>query len=149
METYDLIVIGAGTAAQVVAGRVQRGSRTVAVIDHPPFGDSCALRGSDPMKMLVRGAVTLPSRGAPASRETARQNGTGTRRGGSANLCTVTRPRSMKTAAGYSARTSGAPTPAKLINLFGLAIRHDLTVGYPRDTMFAYPTGASDIGNLL
>jgi glutathione reductase (NADPH) len=59
METYDLIVIGTGTAAQVVAGRVRRAGRTVAVIDHRPFGGTCALRGCDPKKMLVSGAEAV------------------------------------------------------------------------------------------
>jgi glutathione reductase (NADPH) len=59
METYDLIVIGTGTAAQAVAGRVRRVGRTVAVVDHRPFGGTCALRGCDPKKMLVSGAEAV------------------------------------------------------------------------------------------
>jgi glutathione reductase (NADPH) len=59
METYDVIVIGTGTAAQVVAGRVRRANRTVAVVDHRPFGGTCALRGCDPKKMLVSGAEAI------------------------------------------------------------------------------------------
>ena len=35
------------------------------------------------------------------------------------------------------------------INLFGLAIRHGLTAANLRSTMFAYPTGASDLGYML
>jgi glutathione reductase (NADPH) len=56
MDDYDLIVIGTGTAAQVAAARVRRAGRSVAVIDHRPFGGTCALRGCDPKKMLVSGA---------------------------------------------------------------------------------------------
>src|SRR5262245_50288813 len=59
MNTYDLIVIGTGTAAQVAAGRVRKGGRAVAVIDHRPFGGTCALRGCDPKKMLVSGAEAV------------------------------------------------------------------------------------------
>jgi glutathione reductase (NADPH) len=59
METYDLIVIGTGTAAQVTAGRVRRAGRRVAIIDHRPFGGTCALRGCDPKKMLVSGAEAI------------------------------------------------------------------------------------------
>jgi glutathione reductase (NADPH) len=55
MKGYDLIIIGTGTAAQVAAGRVRRAGRSVAVIDHRPFGGACALRGCDPKKMLVSG----------------------------------------------------------------------------------------------
>src|SRR5499433_2140440 len=64
METYDLVVIGTGTAAQMAAGRVRRAGRTVMVIDHRPFGGTCALRGCDPKKMLVSGeeAVDLARR---------------------------------------------------------------------------------------
>src|SRR5215470_15595447 len=59
MKNYDLIVIGTGTAAQVAAGRVRRAGRTVSVIDHRPFGGTCALRGCDPKKMLVSGAEAV------------------------------------------------------------------------------------------
>ena len=56
MDSYDLIVIGTGTGAQVVSSRVRRAGRSVAMIDHRPFGGTCALRGCDPKKMLVSGA---------------------------------------------------------------------------------------------
>src|SRR5258708_29855604 len=59
MDVYDLIVIGTGTAAQTAAGRVRRAGRSVAVIDHRPFGGTCALRGCDPKKMLVSGAEAV------------------------------------------------------------------------------------------
>jgi glutathione reductase (NADPH) len=36
-----------------------------------------------------------------------------------------------------------------VINLFGLAIRHGLTVDNLKSTIFAYPTAASDIGYML
>jgi mercuric ion transport protein len=36
-----------------------------------------------------------------------------------------------------------------LPNLFGLAIRHGLTANDLKATIFAYPTGASDIGSML
>jgi hypothetical protein len=36
-----------------------------------------------------------------------------------------------------------------VINVFGLAIRHGLTADDLKTTMFAYPTGASDIGSML
>ncbi|MGH6935902.1 MAG: dihydrolipoyl dehydrogenase family protein, partial [Methylocella sp.] len=56
MDSYDLIVIGTGTAAQVTAASVRSAGRSVAVIDHRPFGGTCALRGCDPKKVLVSGA---------------------------------------------------------------------------------------------
>jgi hypothetical protein len=41
------------------------------------------------------------------------------------------------------------PHVGKVINLFGLAIRQGLTAKDLKITMFAYPTGASDIGYML
>jgi glutathione reductase (NADPH) len=41
------------------------------------------------------------------------------------------------------------PNADEVINLFGLAIRHNLTADDLQTTMFAYPTGASDIGYML
>ncbi len=59
MDAYDLIVIGTGTAAQAAGGRVRKAGRSVVVIDHRPFGGTCALRGCDPKKMLVSGAEAI------------------------------------------------------------------------------------------
>ncbi|MGH8647300.1 MAG: dihydrolipoyl dehydrogenase family protein [Gammaproteobacteria bacterium] len=50
---YDLIVIGTGTAANVTAMGCRKAGWSVAVIDHRPFGGTCALRGCDPKKMLI------------------------------------------------------------------------------------------------
>ena len=41
------------------------------------------------------------------------------------------------------------PHADEVINIFGLAIRHELTAEALKSTMFAYPTGASDIGYML
>lgn len=41
------------------------------------------------------------------------------------------------------------PHADEIINLFALAIRHELTAEALKQTMFAYPTGASDIGYML
>ena len=76
-KTYDLLVIGTGTAAMVASAHVRAASWSVAVIDHRPFGGTCALRGCDPKKMLMAGAeacnswrvlhqFTLASTGDPA-----------------------------------------------------------------------------------
>ena len=52
-----------------------------------------------------------------------------------------------------SGRVLGAhlvgPAADEVINIFGLAIRHDLTADDLKSTMFAYPTGASDISYML
>ncbi len=52
-KTYDLVAIGTGTAAAVAASRCRAAGWRVAVIDHLPFGGTCALRGCDPKKVLV------------------------------------------------------------------------------------------------
>lgn len=54
--THDLIVIGTGSAASVIASTCRKAGWTVAVIDHQPFGGTCALRGCDPKKILVAAA---------------------------------------------------------------------------------------------
>lgn len=41
------------------------------------------------------------------------------------------------------------PNVDEVINLFALAIRHGLTADDIKSTMFAYPTGASDIGYMV
>jgi glutathione reductase (NADPH) len=41
------------------------------------------------------------------------------------------------------------PHADEVINVYGLAIRHNLTADDLKTTMFAYPTGASDIGHML
>ncbi|MFP4655662.1 MAG: dihydrolipoyl dehydrogenase family protein, partial [Methanohalobium sp.] len=56
MEKYDVIVIGTGTAGSTVAHKCNSSGKKVAIIDHRPFGGTCALRGCDPKKVLVGGA---------------------------------------------------------------------------------------------
>src|SRR5882672_3217907 len=59
METFDLVVIGSGSAAQSVASRCSKAGWTVAMIDKRPFGGTCALRGCDPKKVLVDAAAAV------------------------------------------------------------------------------------------
>ena len=58
-KAFDLIVIGTGTAAATVANRCADTNWRVAVIDHLPYGGTCALRGCDPKKVLVGVAEAL------------------------------------------------------------------------------------------
>lgn len=58
-KTYDLVIIGSGTAAQVTSARVRTAGWEIAVIDHRPFGGTCALRGCDPKKMLISGTEAI------------------------------------------------------------------------------------------
>src|SRR5213594_3262859 len=71
-RTFDLLVIGSGSAAGTVASRCRAAGWTVAMIDKRPFGGTCALRGCDPKKVLVGvaaaadGALLLSGKGVDA-----------------------------------------------------------------------------------
>lgn len=56
---YDLIAIGSGTAAKVVAFKCRAAGWRVAIVDHQPYGGTCALRGCDAKKVLVGAAEAL------------------------------------------------------------------------------------------
>lgn len=55
---YDLVIIGTGAAAGAAATPVRSAGWSVAVVDHRPFGGTCALRGCDPKRVLA-GATEL------------------------------------------------------------------------------------------
>ena len=57
--TFDLIVIGTGTAGTAAAMRCRKEGWRVAVVDHLPYGGTCALRGCDPKKVLVGAAEAV------------------------------------------------------------------------------------------
>lgn len=58
-DPFDLIVLGAGTAATSAANKCASAGWSVAVVDELPYGGTCALRGCDPKKMLRRGAEVI------------------------------------------------------------------------------------------
>jgi len=58
-DMYDLVVIGTGTAAQVASALTRSAGWKVAIVDHRPFGGTCALRGCDPKKMLISSAEAI------------------------------------------------------------------------------------------
>lgn len=60
---FDIAIIGTGSAATGVALSCAKHAR-VAVIDHRPYGGTCALRGCDPKKVLAgaTGAADLADR---------------------------------------------------------------------------------------
>ncbi len=60
-NTFDLIVIGTGTAATTAALECRSAGWKVAIIDSLPFGGTCALRGCEPKKVLVEAAKTSDS----------------------------------------------------------------------------------------
>lgn len=55
-RTFDLIVVGSGSAGASVAYAARERGWTVAIVDKRPFGGTCALRGCDPKKVLVAAA---------------------------------------------------------------------------------------------
>jgi glutathione reductase (NADPH) len=59
--TFDLIIIGTGTAASSAAFDCRSAGWKVAIIDSLPFGGTCALRGCEPKKVLVEAAKTIDS----------------------------------------------------------------------------------------
>jgi glutathione reductase (NADPH) len=60
-NTFDLIVIGTGTAASTTASECSSAGWSVAIIDSLPFGGTCALRGCEPKKVLVEAAKIIDS----------------------------------------------------------------------------------------
>jgi glutathione reductase (NADPH) len=62
-QQYDLVVIGTGTAGTMTALRTRAVGWKVAIIDYRRFGGTCALRGCDPKKVLVRVASAVDQAG--------------------------------------------------------------------------------------
>jgi glutathione reductase (NADPH) len=52
-NTFDLIVIGTGSAASTPAHECRSKGWSVAIIDSLPFGGTCPLRGCDPKKEFI------------------------------------------------------------------------------------------------
>lgn len=57
-QSFDLAVIGTGSAGTTAALKCARANWRVAIVDDLPFGGTCQLRGCDPKKVLV-GASSL------------------------------------------------------------------------------------------
>ena len=60
-KTFDLVVIGTGSAASTVASQCRAAGWQVAIVDSRPFGGTCAMRGCDPKKVLVGAAEVIDS----------------------------------------------------------------------------------------
>jgi glutathione reductase (NADPH) len=58
-NSFDLLVIGTGTAGTVAATLAREAGWRVGIIDYRPFGGTCALRGCDPKKVLVDAAEAV------------------------------------------------------------------------------------------
>ena len=63
MQSFDVIVIGTGSAGTTVAQSLREAGKLVAIIDNMPFGGTCSQRGCDPKKVLV-GAADIVARSA-------------------------------------------------------------------------------------
>ena len=58
-ETYDVVVIGAGTAGLAAAKAADTAGARVALVDHGPLGTLCARKGCMPSKALLHSAEML------------------------------------------------------------------------------------------
>ncbi|GAB6988682.1 dihydrolipoyl dehydrogenase family protein [Paenibacillus pini] len=59
LQTFDLIVIGTGTAASSAAAACAKAGWKVAMTDELSYGGTCSLRGCDPKKVLVGAAEII------------------------------------------------------------------------------------------
>ncbi|MEM7784757.1 MAG: NAD(P)/FAD-dependent oxidoreductase [Planctomycetota bacterium] len=53
MKKFDLIIIGSGPAASVVASQVSKQDKNLAIVESRIFGGTCALRGCNPKKVYT------------------------------------------------------------------------------------------------
>lgn len=62
-QSFNLLVIGTGSAGKTVAEAAREAGKSVAIIDKQPFGGTCSQRGCDPKKVLA-GAAEVIARAA-------------------------------------------------------------------------------------
>jgi pyruvate/2-oxoglutarate dehydrogenase complex dihydrolipoamide dehydrogenase (E3) component len=68
METFDVVVIGAGPAGENVAGRCADGGLSVAIVERELVGGECSYWGCIPSKTLIRpGDVLAAARRTPGA----------------------------------------------------------------------------------
>jgi pyruvate/2-oxoglutarate dehydrogenase complex dihydrolipoamide dehydrogenase (E3) component len=67
-QTFDVIVLGAGPAGEVAAGRLSDGGLSVAVVERELVGGECSYYGCIPSKTLIRpGDVLAAARRVPGA----------------------------------------------------------------------------------
>jgi glutathione reductase (NADPH) len=58
-ERFDVVVLGFGTAASIIATQCQTANWQVAVVDRRTFGGTYALRGCTPKKVLAHATAVI------------------------------------------------------------------------------------------
>src|ERR671931_914486 len=72
MDSYDVVVIGAGPAGEVAAGRLAENRLAVAIVEGHLVGGECSFYACMPSKALLRPAEVLAeARRIPGAREAA------------------------------------------------------------------------------
>ena len=70
MEEFDVIVVGAGPAGEVIAGRCADGGLSVALVERELIGGECSYWACIPSKTLIRpGDVIAATRRVPGASE--------------------------------------------------------------------------------